>query len=355
MKFLLTIFPGLGGLATDELKARLKLTPVATSRVRGSELQWVQTSNPDGLLELRLAEDVFVDIETIKLTGQTSDLKAISVALARDAPLAAALRTYGHMTRIAVPARAQYRVVAQADDAAWRKYRRVDMQAMAEAGLARARPGWRLNPEEAPIEIWLHQVDHTLVVSLRITTGLHRARGGRAVEREAALRPTIAAAMVMAAQIADDDVFLDPMCGSGTILLERALAGRHGLLLGGDIDPGAVKATLANFGPRHKPVRIEKLDARRLPFEDASVDKYVTNLPWGRQIGQPEALPALYGDVLAEAVRVVRPGGCIVLLSSEWALLKRVISAQRGLKLERTVSNIEVLGRRADMFVLRRL
>ena len=351
MKFLLTNFPGLRRLLAEELSTRLNLKAVSDARVRGSELLWVQTSDPAGLLQLRVAEDVFVEVDTLKLTGQYSDLKAIGVLLGRPDGLMAALRAYAHLTGAAVAARAQFRVVAQADDASWRKYRRVDMQAMAEMGLSRARPAWRLNAEEAPIEIWLHLVGRTLHVSLRLTSGAHRSRGGRAVERAAALRPTIAAAMVMATQPADEDVFLDPMCGSGTILLERALAGRHGLLLGGDIDAGAVKAALANFGPRHKPVRIAKMDVRALPLENASVDAVASNLPWGRQIGRPQELPDLYKGALTELARVVRSGGRIVLLTSEWRLLKTILGAQPELKLETSYPDIEVLGRRAHIVV----
>ena len=355
MKFLLTVFPGLAELAGDELSERMKLMPVASARVRGSELLWVQTTSPAGLLELRLAEDVFIEIETLKLSGKPADLKAITTALTRAETLSTALRTYGSLTGRLLPARAHFRIVAQADDASWREYRRVDMQTAAETGLARARPNWRLDPAEAPVEVWLHQIGRSLSVSLRITSGLHRARGGREAERAAALRPTIAAAMVYAAGIGDEDVFLDPMCGTGTILLERALIGRHGLLLGGDIDPAAVRAAQANFGPRHKPVRIERMDARKLPFEDSSVDKFVTNLPWGRQIGSPQDLPQLYEGVLAEAVRVVRPRGALVLLTSEWELLKRSVMRIPNLKLRRSAPNIEVLGRRADMVMLERI
>ena len=242
----------------------------------------------------------------------------------------------------------------QADDAAWREYRRVDLQQAAEAGLRRVRPGWRLSPDEAPLEIWLHQTGRTLHISLRLTNGLRRSRGGREVERAAALRPTIAAAMVMVSRPEDDDVFLDPMCGTGTILLERATAGRHGLLLGGDIDPAAVKATLANFGPRHKPVRIERMDARRLPLEDVSVDKFVTNLPWGVQVAAGVDLADLYARVVSEAVRVVRPGGLLVMLTSAQGVLDKAVKAQRKLSLARRVNGIEVLGRSAVLSVYER-
>lgn len=354
MKFLLTVFPGLSEILAEELRQKLKLEPFAFGRVRGSELVFVQSTVPSGLLELRVVEDVFVELEAIKLSGKTSDLKTITTVLSRGETLGVAMGAHGLLTSRPVPVRAHFRVVVQAEDAGWRGYRRIDLQSAAEVGMARARPNWRLDPREAPIEIWLHQLDRNLHVSLRITSGLHRARGGRAQERQAALRPTIAAAMVLAAGTSEEDVILDPMCGSGTILLERALAGRHGLLLGGDIDPVAVKAALANFGPRHKPVRIERMDARKLPLEDSSVDKFVTNLPWGRQIGQPQELPELYTGVLKEAVRVLRPGGKVVLLSSEWELLKRVINQQPNLAIKRTVPNIEVLGRRADLILLER-
>jgi tRNA (guanine6-N2)-methyltransferase len=352
MKFLLTVFPGLTSLAVEELAAKTQLKPLSTARVRGSELIFVQTSTPAALLELRICEDVFVDIDTIKLTGQGSDLKLINVEFARGGGLASALRALTLLTGRQVLARAQYRVVVQADDAAWRSYRRVDIQAAAEAGLARAKPSWRLSPQEAPYELWVHQIGRSLQVSLRITTSLHRSRGGRVIEREAALRPTIAAAMVFAARPTDEDVWLDPMCGSGTILLERAAARRHGLLLGGDIDPAAVKATLANFGPRHKPVRIERMDARKLPLEDRSVDAYVTNLPWGHQIATASELPTMYSSLLKEAVRVVRPAGRIVLLTSEAEVLRRALRSYKTLRIIRVFANIEVLGRRAEMLVI---
>jgi tRNA (guanine6-N2)-methyltransferase len=341
MNYYLSVFPGLAGLAAEELRDRLDIKAGAVKRLRNAELLTMVCDDSRQLLELRLAEDVFAQLGVLRLTGRPVDLKTLAKAAALG----------GELSRM-LPARSRFRVVVQADDAPWRQYRRVDVQTAAEGAVLRGHPGWRLVRDEAPVEVWLQQVGHELMMGLRLTTGAHRARGGRTVEREAALRPTIAAAMVRLTQPADDDVFLDPMCGSGTILLERAAAGRYALLLGGDNDTAAVEATLANFGPRHQPKRIEHWDARALPLEDASVDKLACNLPWGRQVGRPEELPVLYRDVLRELVRVVKPGGRAVLLTSEWELLKRVISAQRGLKLVQTVSNIEVLGRRADMVVL---
>jgi len=347
--YLLSVFSGLAGVAAEELQQRAQLNLAgAAQRVRDRELLMVRAAQARALLDLRLVEDVFVRLGSMKLSGQAADLKALGMAHFFRGALSRAVTDEMN----GVPRRPWFRVVVQADDAAWRAYRRVDMQAVVETAVLRAQVGWRLARDEAPVELWLHQVGRELVASLRLTANAHRQRGGRAQERVAALRPTIAAAMVWLTEPADDDVFLDPMCGSGTVLLERALAGRYGLLLGGDSDSAAVKAALANFGPRHQPRRIERWDARHLPLEEASVDKLACNVPWGREIGRPQDLPALYRDVLAEAVRVVRPGGRMVWLSSESQLLRQAIKAQLGLKLIRTVTNVEVLGRRADIVVV---
>jgi 23S rRNA G2445 N2-methylase RlmL len=140
--------------------------------------------------------------------------------------------------------------------------------------------------------------------------------------------------MVQLTDPAPDDVFLDPMCGSGTILIERALAQRYRLLLGGDRDPAAVEATLENIGPRYKPIEVRRWDAAHLPLESGSVSALATNLPFGKQIGSAEENRTLYPALLAEWVRVVQPGGRLVLLTSERALLRKSLRNQEGLTSE---------------------
>jgi 23S rRNA G2445 N2-methylase RlmL len=213
---------------------------------------------------------------------------------------------------------------------------------------------WRINRDEAPLELWLWQAGRELIVALRITNNADRQHGGRPEERAVALRPSAAAAMVLLTRPEPDDVFLDPMCGSGTLLLERAQMGRYQLLLGGDSDPAAVETTLANFGPRHQPRRIERWDARHLPLEDGSVNKIACNLPWGRQVGEKGDMPALYRDFLAEAARVLSPVGRMALLTGEWSALKTALGARSELILDETVRDISILGRRADLFVITR-
>ena len=306
------------------------------------------------LLALRTVEDVFVALGTLRLSGQPADLKALERAPFWGGSLRQALKAWEEATGRVVVKRQVFRVVVQAEDVAWRHYRRSDLGLAAERAVLGG-SSWRLDREAAPLEIWLQQAGRELVVGLRLSTGSMRQHGGREAERGAALRPSVAAAMVRLTNPADDDVFLDPMCGTGTLLLERAAAGRYQMLLGGDADPAAVEATLANFGPRHQPRRIERWDATRLPLEDASVTNLACNLPWGRQVSEQAALPSLYGGMLREARRVLAPGGRMVLLTSEWKLLKNAIKGRPEFELEQTLANIEILGRRADIFSLRKV
>ena len=74
----------------------------------------------------------------------------------------------------------------------------------------------------------LYQVQFLLMkdqVSIMIDTsgaGLHK-RGYRANSAEAPIKETLAAAMVHLARVRSDANFIDPFCGSGTILIEAAL------------------------------------------------------------------------------------------------------------------------------------
>ena len=67
------------------------------------------------------------------------------------------------------------------------------------------------------------------VVQLTIDTsgkGLHK-RGYRAVSGEVPLRENLAAALVLLSSWDKDKLLIDPMCGSGTILIEAALLARN--------------------------------------------------------------------------------------------------------------------------------
>ncbi len=352
---LATTFPGLGGVARSEIETVFgnDVRFSKTETTRAYDLIFFEFNGvPEKLLSLRTVEDVYWVMAEVLLSGDRSDLSQLpKLRLPGVLGVVAFIR---QLRGGKISKRPSFRTVVQAEDETWRKYRRVDMaKALAQSALKQL-PGWRLVDDNADVELWAQQAGRKLIVSVRLSEADLRHRDYKESNRPAALRPTVAAALCWLSEPTDDDVFLDSMCGSGTILIERALMGRYKQLLGGDIDAEAVRATIENFGPKHKPWDIQRWDARKLPLEDQSVDAVVTNPPWGRQIGREADNVALYKAMMSEIARVLKPDGRAVLITSQWELLKKTLGQLGSLKSQRVIKNVSVLGWHADIFVLRK-
>jgi tRNA G10 N-methylase Trm11 len=146
------------------------------------------------------------------------------------------------------------------------------------------------------------------------------------------------------------------MCGAGTILAEqkevawqKRIGGAE--VWGGDLDAAALRAAVANLR-RLGPSLLARWDATRLPLADHSVDRIISNPPFGKQLGRPEDIPALYRKVLAECDRVLRPGGRAVFVVSDALALKRAAEAV-GWKSTRLL-RVRVLGQSAVISVWRK-
>ena len=343
-----TSFKGIGQITVRELRFCFgdRLSRVRTDRVRDYDLvQFNYRGDPLALRQLGTVEDVFLHLADVPLSGAREDLNTIG-EIPDLIPALNIHRQFNGLPR----GRTKYRVIVQASMQGWQSYRRNQMQGAVERAVHRRFPKWRLVPDEANLELWLQQMGRQARLGLRLTDRTMRHRTYKIANRPASLRPTIARALVQLTRPEDGDVFLDPMCGAGTVMIERALAGRYALVQGGDIDEQAVADTLENFGNRHKPRDVFHWDARRLPLPDQSVDKVATNPPWGRQVGSVFELRTLYESAFAEIDRVLRPNGIVAILSSEWNAIKDAL-AQTNLTPIEQIRDIAVLGRRADIFV----
>jgi SAM-dependent methyltransferase len=121
-----------------------------------------------------------------------------------------------------------------------------------------------------------------------------------------------------------DDVFLDPFCGYGGIVFERVLAAPYRFAFASDTDAeriADVKRELSTkaFEKRRKtffPKVRDALDSSA--FEAGFVTAIATDPPWGLfegGMGGSEA-EELLGSFMAEAERLLAPGGRLVLLVS---------------------------------------
>ncbi len=213
--------------------------------------------------------------------------------------------------------------------------------------------------DPADIEVWGFLKDDTLTTCLRLTDNSFRQRSYRSEERSGSLRPTLAAALVALSHTGPGDVFLDPMCGSGTIVAERIGYGPFSHLYGCDLDQEAVRVTQRAVEAclrreKRDNVTIRQCDARRLDLDAGCIDTLVANLPWGKQYNLQGQRPneRLYRQLLTEFDRVVTASGTMVLLTAEASALSRACE-QLGLAGEDRLK-MKVLGSWAQAMVIKK-
>ena len=342
--YIANVVPGLEELATRELQNQL-----SGSRIdhviklfdeRGVIIMVHYSGPPAQLLQLRITEDVFALITELRNIPPTRSALHIIRSTVNQSKLINQALSIKNKLSPKHRRKTTFRIVMRkSGDHA---FRRVDAQKAIERGLVQRFPDWTPVNSDAHIEVWANLVEHYFVAGLRLSDDTMRHRSYKRANIPASLKPTIAYAMVLLSEPRDDDIFLDPMCGAGTILIERAQSGRYKLIIGGDINPQAVDATLTNVGPKYKPIEIKCWDARKLSVSDKSVTNIVTNMPFGNQVGKKEDLHKLYPELIREWVRVLIPGGRMVLLTSETRLLRHIIKQYNQLRL---MSNIKIMVR----------
>ena len=192
--------------------------------------------------------------------------------------------------------------------------------------------------EETGPEIRVRFSIHKNRVTLMLDTsgeGLHK-RGYRRVSNDAPLKETLAAAICDQVRVFPDTLFLDPFCGSGTLLIEAALiatktapglrryfaAERFGFLeekiwreermraqdqilhgvdfaaRGYDLDPACVELTLANAkkaGVEHL-VKAAVADIRDFKVPDRRC-VVATNPPYGERLLDVQEAEKLYAEM----------------------------------------------------------
>jgi len=351
--YLAHTMPGLEQVSWLEIQSRLSgvtLEGYKTIRGRNGMVLFRYGGDPQDLLSLRTTEDVFLVVERLpRVAWGYEGLSQIYEALLRSRFLAHSLsRRPSAMPRHGQPT---FRVVTRMVGKS-QPYRRRDLQQSVEKALEKGSGGrWRAVEEDGDLEILANLIGLDFVCGLRLSDAGMRHRSYKRVHIEASLRPSVAAAMIWLTDPLDTDIFLDPMCGAGTLLVERGSIARHRLLLGGDRASEALAAAAANIGPRHKPRQLFQGDVRHLPLQAGSVTAIATNLPFGKRVGTAQGNVSLYGAALREMNRVLVPNGRMVLLSSEVALVEESVRAIERLHIVRGYA-VQLLGLNARVFVI---
>jgi predicted RNA methylase len=170
-------------------------------------------------------------------------------------------------------------------------------------------------------------------VLVRVTPRPSATRAWRVANYPGAVNATIAASMVDATHPTPGDRYLNLMCGSGTLLVERLAYGAPSEIVGVDHHAAALDATTANLRAARRKGRVDLWDADATDLAevtDARFDVLVADLPWGTLVGSHDDNAVLYPAVLAEAARVAVPGARFVVLTHEVRLMERTLRDQQA-------------------------
>lgn len=164
------------------------------------------------------------------------------------------------------------------------------------------------------------------------------------------LRPEFAYLMCLCADLNSQSIVYDPFCGYGSIPKQLLTHFKVGKVIASDIEKEKVSALKKKLNRKNSDFECFRADALSPgSIPDKSVDVIITDPPWG-YYEQIEDIAWFYRRMLAEFLRIGRPGCTIVLLS---ARKQEFTDACNNLPLL-IMNRIETLvnGKKATVFIL---
>ena len=210
-----------------------------------------------------------------------------------------------------------------------------------------------LNRRQSDYEFWLlSRSEGMTLFALRLSRQSKKDK-----EREKGeLKPQLSYLLCTLSEPQENEIFMDPFCGSGSIPLTRVQFTRKGLIVASDND----KEKVAELKEKVKELKLKErvvvreMDATDISrYEDGSIHKIVTDPPWGLFENIKDPLD-LYRKTMKEFVRILKPGGILVILISNAEKMNEFFGQyNEGITLEGSY-NVLVSGKKAVIYKMRK-
>ena len=126
---------------------------------------------------------------------------------------------------------------------------------------------------------------------------------------------------------------LDPFCGSGTMLIERAKILPAQSLVGVDISSAAIRAACANR--KASGINFALIHGDALKFGSGRYDEVLSNMPFGIRVSGHVRNERLYAAFMDRLCLLLENGGYAFLLTQEKKLMRESLKAAPALRLVR--------------------
>lgn len=293
-RYMATCVPGLEFAAADEIREKLRnVNNMALTRGKVTFDCTLADMDANGL---KCADNVYKLYRVFPVGPHKSDLAAVGESV-RDID-------FGMDTQ------PPYRVIVSASRSGRHTYSRYDAARRIENSLVstgRYIPG---GSDSHDLAIRADITGGSCSVYKQLTSSEIRFRGNAFHSVPGGIRPTIAHALVRLSRPRNGDVFYDPFCGAGTIPFERSYY-KSKKIFASDYNSEVVEVARMNL---KQAAVVFQADAVSMKMKDRSVNKVVTNMPWGKQVEVGD-IDKLYRDFLNGLRRILAPGGIAVALT----------------------------------------
>ena len=198
--------------------------------------------------------------------------------------------------------------------------------------------GLRYDEEEADLQLRLRPaqlVETGWELLMRLTPRPLTSRSWRIYNYPGAMNGVVAAAMVELSRPWRRERVLNLMCGSGTLLIERALRGAAATLVGLDCHHEALAGARQNVSAAQlrQPVHLLQADVNQPPLPAGSFDTIYADPPWGNLVGDAADPAALYPNLLQTATQLAAPDGQLLVITHQIKLWEEIAAQAEGWQL----------------------